>query len=80
MQKTIFDRHNLNTLMESIEYTTVETIEHEQLLVCSVPCYWVQNGILRWPPGGIPDRKEMSIPENDWLRYECNVLRDKIGN
>lgn len=59
-----------------IFYKIVETIELEELLVTYIPGYWEKEGILSWPPWLNPNRKTMSIPKDNWNRYQCKVLKE----
>lgn len=60
-------------------YTTVETIEHDIIKVCSVCSLWVEKEYLRWPPDGEPNRRIICAPEDNWLRFQCKVLCANIG-
>lgn len=57
-------------------YKIIETIEQENVLVTYIPGYWEKDGVLWWPPWLSPNRKNMTIPDENWNRYQCKVLKE----
>lgn len=61
-------------------YTVSETIENESPCVTYHPKIWIHEGILLWPPrGSVIEKKNIVAPEQDWIPFDCRILRDNIG-
>lgn len=50
--------------------------------ISCVPDLWISKGFLYWPPGRNVSQKAQKsiIPEKDWSRHPCTIVRDNIGN
>lgn len=61
-------------------YAVVETEEHGQICVTSVPKRWIIGNVLYWPNTFIADRRNPKHPvKGAWSEYSFVMLKDNIG-